>query len=175
MKFPRQLVRTIEVKEPHCHLLMPWQHVRACAACPERPRSSLPDGPCAIGLTSSLPRSCCPAQVLRQQINKGEGLCAIFTGSAGTAGPLLLPTVDTLGALLEGPRAGPYNAALLELILIMPCRFVSVHTSPFWCHACPPLRFACHSSYNMAACQLASPCLLVSIDSATVLLPEAAG
>ena len=62
------------------------------------------------------------AQILRQLEAKGEALCAIFTGSAGTAGPLLVPTLDALGALREGPRSGPYQNALLELILIMPSR-----------------------------------------------------
>jgi hypothetical protein len=64
-------------------------------------------------------------QHLRQQggpVAKGEALCAIFTGSAGTTAPLLLPTVNTLNALLEGPQSGPYKNALLELHLQMPCR-----------------------------------------------------
>lgn len=66
-------------------------------------------------------------QMLRQQggpVANGEALCAIFTGSGvGVAtSPLLVPTIDTLTALLDGPRSGPYKNALLELLLIMPCR-----------------------------------------------------
>ena len=73
------------------------------------------------------------AQVLRQQVAKGEALCAIFIGptAAGVTTPsLLVPTIDTLSALLDGPRSAPYREALLELSLIMPCR----HAHPFPCH-----------------------------------------
>ena len=56
--------------------------------------------------------TCGLLQVLRQQVAKGEALCAIFTGNAGTAGTLLLPTIDTLLALLQGPRSGRYRHAL---------------------------------------------------------------
>ena len=71
------------------------------------------------------------AQMLRQQggavangVASGESLCALFTGSGvGVATPpLLVPTIDHLTALLEGPRSAPYKSALLELLLIMPCR-----------------------------------------------------
>lgn len=69
--------------------------------------------------------------MLRQQggavangVASGEALCALFTGSGvGVATPpLLVPTIDHLTALLEGPRSAPYKSALLELLLIMPCR-----------------------------------------------------
>lgn len=71
------------------------------------------------------------AQMLRQQggavvngVASGESLCALFTGSGVgvTNPPLLVPTIDHLTALLEGPRSSPYKSALLELLLIMPCR-----------------------------------------------------
>ena len=75
-----------------------------------------------LSLTPGHARTCGLLQVLRQQVAKGEALCAIFTGNAGTAGTLLLPTIDTLQALLQGPRAGRYRHALLELLLTLPCR-----------------------------------------------------
>ncbi len=71
-------------------------------------------------------------QMLRQQgvpggpVASGEALCAIFTGSGVTTSPLLVPTIDTLTALLEGPCSNPYRNALLELLLIMPCRCVPI-------------------------------------------------
>ncbi|BDA47386.1 probable transcription-associated protein 1 [Coccomyxa sp. Obi] len=70
--------------------------------------------------------------MLRQQgvpggpVASGEALCAIFTGSGVTTSPLLVPTIDTLTALLEGPRSNPYRNALLELLLIMPCRLSEI-------------------------------------------------
>lgn len=85
------------------------------------------------------------AQMLRQQggavangVASGEALCALFTGSGvGVATPpLLVPTIDHLTALLEGPRSAPYKSALLELLLIMPCRRARTpHTSS--CHPKP--------------------------------------
>ncbi|EIE23491.1 hypothetical protein COCSUDRAFT_65942 [Coccomyxa subellipsoidea C-169] len=73
--------------------------------------------------------------MLRQQggavvngVASGESLCALFTGSGVgvTNPPLLVPTIDHLTALLEGPRSGPYKSALLELLLIMPCRLSEI-------------------------------------------------
>lgn len=95
------------------------------------------------------------AQMLRQQggavangVASGEALCALFTGSGvGVATPpLLVPTIDHLTALLEGPRSAPYKSALLELLLIMPCRRARTPShfpmqshapcSPHPCHLC---------------------------------------
>ncbi len=61
-------------------------------------------------------------QMLRQQPNKGDVFCAIFTGSAPGTTSLLGPTIETLTSLLNGPQSRLYKNVLLELCLTLPAR-----------------------------------------------------